>query len=157
MAALAVGKYFDVEDDKLIEAISTYQPENKRSQLMTTTKNKIYLDAYNANPTSMQNALESFAGIDMSPKVAILGDMLELGEDSSKEHLATAESLKTNNFDAVILIGPEFVEAGKDSGFNVFSDTAQANKYLSQNPLKDCFILLKGSRGIGLENLLDNL
>ena len=157
MAALAVGSYFDVEDEKLVEAISTYQPENKRSQLLETKTNKIYLDAYNANPTSMQNALESFAAIDMAPKVAILGDMLELGEESSKEHLATVESLKSYNFDPVILIGPEFVEAGKDSGFNVFSDTAQANRYLSQNPLKDCFILLKGSRGIGLENLLDNL
>ena len=124
---------------------------------METKLNKIYLDAYNANPTSMQNALESFVAIDIPRKVAILGDMLELGEDSFKEHLAIITLVKSYGFTEVILVGPEFVKAGMDSGIKAFQDTHFANEYLLDYPITNSFVLLKGSRGIGLEKLLDNL
>lgn len=156
MAALAIGSYFGVEDDVLITAISDYLPANKRSQFLETKENKIYLDAYNANPTSTQNALESFVTIDIPNKLIILGDMLELGEDSYKEHQQIITLLKTYQIET-ILVGPEFVKVNQDTNTEVFKDVIEANEYLKAKTLKNRFILLKGSRGIGLEKLLENL
>jgi UDP-N-acetylmuramoyl-tripeptide--D-alanyl-D-alanine ligase len=152
-AAWATGRYFGVEAAVAAKALSAYTPANKRSQFMETSANKIYLDAYNANPTSMENALNSFARISLPHKVAILGDMLELGDDSFEEHRKLMEKVKTYDFEKTIFVGPEFCKAN-DGGFECFENTDDAAAFLGNRKLTGNFILLKGSRGIGLEKLL---
>ena len=155
LAAIAIGSYFGINKDELKKAISSYQPSNKRSQLLETAKNKIYLDAYNANPTSMRNAIESFASINISPKIAIIGDMLELGNESKAEHLEIVNLLNSTDFENIIFVGPEFSSAAKDTKFPRFSNSQLASEYLSKINLQGKFILVKGSRGICLEKTLE--
>lgn len=152
-AAWATGRYFGVDAGVAAKALSDYKPANKRSQFMETAFNKIYLDAYNANPTSMENALKSFAEINLPHKVAILGDMLELGDESFDEHLDLMEKIKTYGFEETIFVGPEFCKAA-GNGFRCFENTGDTAAYLQNHKLSGKFILLKGSRGIGLEKLL---
>ncbi len=156
MAAIAIGSYFDVDKKSMLKALSNYSPSNKRSQFLDTGRNKIYLDAYNANPTSMRNALESFRDINIPGKVAVLGDMLELGKESPKEHAEIIEILKKLDIEDVILVGVEFSKVNNGE-FNAFVDTDEASRFLKEKAKKGKFILLKGSRGIGLEKLLPYL
>ena len=156
MAALAIGTYFGVNKKAMLKALAEYTPSNKRSQFMDTGHNKIYLDAYNANPTSMRNALESFRDINIPGKVAVLGDMLELGKESPKEHAEIIEILKKLDIEDVILVGVEFSKVNNGE-FNAFVDTDEASRFLKEKAIKGKFILLKGSRGIGLEKLLPYL
>ena len=156
MAAIAIGSYFDVDKKSMLKALSNYSPSNKRSQFLDTGRNKIYLDAYNANPTSMRNALESFRDINIPGKVAVLGDMLELGKESPKEHLEIIRLLKELDIEDVILVGAEFSKVNNGE-FNAFVDTDEASRFLKEKAKKGKFILLKGSRGIGLEKLLPYL
>jgi len=157
MAAIAVGADFGVAENDIIDALREYTPQNQRSQLMTTTKNKIVVDAYNANPTSMAAALDSFQMAEADEKLLILGDMLELGKESQIEHLGIVQKLKNMHFTNVILVGPEFVSAAEGSGFLSFDNNKQTLEYLKANPVKGKLILLKGSRGIALEVLLEVL
>ncbi len=155
LAAVAIGDYFGVDHNDIRQAIEEYSPNNSRSQLKTTAKNTLILDAYNANPTSMKAALESFAAYSSPlPKVAILGDMLELGHISEYEHqeiVRLAESLK---FEIVILIGPLFLKTNTSKPtFYKFKDNALAFEWMKENPLKNRLIFLKGSRGIKVEIL----
>ena len=157
MAAICLGEAFDIPKDEIINALREYTPQNQRSQLMTTAKNKIVVDAYNANPTSMAAALDSFKLAEADEKLLILGDMLELGKESQIEHMGIVQKLKEMGFKDVILVGPEFVNVAAGRGFNSFNDNQQALEYLKSNPVKGKLVLLKGSRGIALEVLLAEL
>mgnify|MGYP001053549422 FL=1 len=108
LAAVAIGRYFGVEDTKICHALSSYVPQNNRSQLVHTASNTLIVDAYNANPTSMMAALENFRQMEAAHKVAILGDMKELGEGSHEEHQKVVDFLKECGFERVMLVGPEF-------------------------------------------------
>jgi UDP-N-acetylmuramoyl-tripeptide--D-alanyl-D-alanine ligase len=155
--ALAVGSFFQVETDRMLQAIAAYKPANQRSQLVETSENKIYLDAYNANPTSMTHAIESFIAVNIPHRTFILGDMLEMGEESLKEHQTIVDLLHQNQEKNVLLVGAEFAEASIPEHFLHFTNTHEAKEYLHEHPIKSSFVLVKGSRGIGLEKLMDNL
>jgi len=157
MAAICVGEAFCIADEIIASALREYTPQNQRSQLMTTAKNKIVVDAYNANPTSMAAAIDSFELAKANDKLLILGDMLELGKESTIEHMEIVQKLKGLGFKNVILVGPEFLNAAKDSDFRCFEKNTEALAHLKDNPAEGKLILLKGSRGIALEILLEVL
>lgn len=154
LCAACVGNYFKVEDELINKALSGYTPSNNRSQLHHTTFNTLILDYYNANPSSMSLAIDNFAGMKATDKMVILGDMLELGDDSSQEHDAIVNLLKEKNIVNVILVGPLFMEAGKRSKALTFLNSDEASAYLELNPVKNTTILIKGSRGIKLEKVV---
>ncbi|HNR85227.1 MAG TPA: UDP-N-acetylmuramoyl-tripeptide--D-alanyl-D-alanine ligase [Taishania sp.] len=156
LAAISFGVLFDVEPAKINEAIGEYNPTNKRSQVVKTTKNTLILDCYNANPTSMRSALESFALIDNPSKFIIIGDMLELGEESKKEHQAIVELVKELNLQGIV-VGNEFSNSVLPTTLVNYTKTDDVKALLSQQPITDKLILLKGSRGIGLEVLEEYL
>jgi UDP-N-acetylmuramoyl-tripeptide--D-alanyl-D-alanine ligase len=157
LCAACVGNYFAIEDSKINEALREYSPSNNRSQLQKTAHNTLILDYYNANPSSMTLALENFASLKHPNKMVILGDMLELGEESGKEHSAIVDLLKQKNIDNALLVGPLFIEAGSNSNLKTFANSDDALNYLKVNPVKGTTILIKGSRGIKLEKVLDVL
>lgn len=154
LAAIAVGSHFGVTECDIIAAIEDYTPGNSRSQLMTTPHNTLIIDAYNANPTSMTAAIDSFAAIDAPHKLAILGDMLELGTHSAAEHRRIVDRLTQLGIDAM-LVGSEF--AGTQSPFNSFPNCQSLIDYLTTNPITAHTILLKGSNGIGLKAAVEYL
>jgi UDP-N-acetylmuramoyl-tripeptide--D-alanyl-D-alanine ligase len=157
LAAACIGHFFDVSDDQIKAGLENYVPSNNRSQVMQTKSNLLLLDAYNANPSSMNAAIENFAQMDQPDKMAILGDMLELGEDSAKEHDSIVNLLKSKNITNLILVGPFFKEAGQSINAKTFSNSDEVVDYLKQYPVKDSTILIKGSRGIKLEKVVDFL
>jgi len=152
-AAIAVGKYFKVSNENIKEALENYIPANNRSQIIDYKGNQVILDAYNANPTSMQAALESFSKIATNPKIVFLGDMFEVGNSSSEEHLKVIDLLSKLNFDKAILVGKHFYEHKNDT-FHFFETTAEAKKWLEQQEFKNYTILIKGSRGMKMESLI---
>jgi len=117
----------------------------------------VLLDAYNANPSSMKAAINSFIGVKASHKTVILGDMLELGDFSIAEHESVIDQLEEAKFDEVILVGPLFSSFKKATNRSHFESTLAAKKHLKENPIKGSTILIKRSRGIALEQLLDQL
>jgi UDP-N-acetylmuramoyl-tripeptide--D-alanyl-D-alanine ligase len=150
IAAACIGKYFKVDNDKIGKALENYTPTNNRSQVSVIESNTYIVDCYNANPTSMLSALESFVEITHDNKVAILGDMLELGHYSSDEHKKIVTYLLQHNIKA-LLVGPEF---GKNNNsFESFQSVDELIKS-GKHQLNDALILLKGSRGIQLEKIL---
>lgn len=157
-AALTVGKYFKVEDLAIKEALECYIPENNRSQLLTKGTNQIILDAYNANPSSMTVAIENFLQLDNANKIMILGDMFELGEESSKEH-KTIVSLLLNEKDIkCFFIGIYFSENQMNvNNFNFYETFEEFSNYLKEVKIDNSSILIKGSRGMALERTLDFL
>ncbi|MBC6611971.1 UDP-N-acetylmuramoyl-tripeptide--D-alanyl-D-alanine ligase [Hymenobacter sp. BT507] len=157
-AAAAVGAYFEVPTPDIAAALAAYAPTNNRSQLVKTTRNEVVLDAYNANPSSMAAALRSFAArpTPASGKVVILGDMFELGEESEAEHRALGELLAGLQIDTVVVVGHEMRHAASaNSQAHYFATKAEAADWLQQQPLQHQLILIKGSRGMGLETLLE--
>ena len=159
LAALAVGAYFGVKKEDAIAAIEAYCPSNQRSQLVRTERNTLIVDAYNANPSSMRAALENFAAMQADSKLALLGDMRELGAESLAEHVKIVRMLKDLGIPAM-LVGEEFGKAVADTGlsqFICFADSASLASYLHANPISSCAVLVKGSRGIKMENVLDTL
>lgn len=152
-AATCVGLYFGVTLEDAAKAIENYVPRNNRSMLQKTRDNHIIVDAYNANPTSMRAAIENFVQMDMprTEQVLILGDMLELGIESQTLHQEIANLIVENGFEQVYLVGQEFA-ATKHPYFS-FPNTESLRNYLSEHPLKNKLILLKGSHGIHLECL----
>jgi len=157
-AASCVGKYFEVPLEAINAAISAYTPANNRSQVVQKGSNTILLDAYNANPSSMQAAVSNFAQAPAARKVIILGDMFELGADSAEEHQKLADLAASFNFDQVILCGQEMqVAAEKHPEFIFFADKAALQNWLRENPPQNTQLLIKGSRGMGLESLLEVL
>jgi len=156
MASICIGSYFGVNATAMKEAISSYKPANNRGQVIIKGSNTIFLDAYNANPTSMQAAIEQFMMQEAGKKVFILGDMLELGDFSYEEHHKVISALQALDVQ-IILVGKEFSKAVKGNQDSCFSNTDEASAWLVKNPIRDAHILVKGSRGIALEKLLDYL
>jgi UDP-N-acetylmuramoyl-tripeptide--D-alanyl-D-alanine ligase len=155
MTAIALGIYFKVPAEKIKVALETYVPANNRSQLLQRGSNTIFLDAYNANPSSMRPALESLRAMPGVQKVAILGDMLELGGESLKEHEAVLHFAARQKPDVLVLVGPEFGRTHfKKFGALHFSDTASAKKWFDLQQFENSLILIKGSRGMRLEEIV---
>lgn len=154
LAACEIGHYFGVSLEKTKEAIESYTPSNNRSQLLETNRNTIVLDAYNANPSSMTEAIKAFQKVNHKKKLLILGDMLELGENSLVEHQSIIDELSQDN-QKVILVGQEFNKC--QHNFVHFFNSEDALVWIEENQIEDMFILLKGSRGIKLEVLKDAL
>ena len=150
LAACEIGSYFGVTLENIKDAIKSYIPSNNRSQLFKTRRNTIILDAYNANPSSMSEAIKAVQKLNHKKKLFILGDMLELGENSLVEHQSIIDELSENNQE-VILIGNEFNKC--QHNFIHFFNSEDALGWIEENPIEDMFILLKGSRGIKLEIL----
>ncbi|MBN2276033.1 MAG: UDP-N-acetylmuramoyl-tripeptide--D-alanyl-D-alanine ligase [Bacteroidales bacterium] len=157
LAAYVVGKYFGITAQKIGKAIEAYTPANNRSQYIRTARHEIILDAYNANPTSMIQALENFFAIKRTDSLIILGEMLELGESSSREHQAVIERLKKEPVKHVICVGQNFKTPAKSAGYNWYPDVGSLQSDLERSPLKASFILIKGSRGNKLEKLMEVL
>lgn len=155
MAAYTVGRYFGVDINSIIAAIEKYVPSNNRSQLIKTQNNTVIMDAYNANPSSMELALKNFADLNAAQKVAILGEMLELGDYSYEEHKRIVELAKQFQFSKVVLVGDGFRHFKDD--FQQFSSTKDFLDFLKANPITNSTILVKGSRGVKLEALLNYL
>ena len=157
-AAIAIGKYFKIEDEKIKEAIESYIPSNNRSQLLKKGKNEIILDAYNANPSSMQAAIENFIQLQQTPKTLILGDMFELGNESKVEHERIISLLKNKENLNCLFVGKEFY-ANKIENKNIhfFESYENFKTYFKDNLPKNEVILIKGSRGMALERTLELL
>ncbi len=154
-AAITIGEHFKVSKSKIKEAIESYVPQNNRSQIIETKNNKIILDAYNANPSSMKVALENFSSIEGESKVVILGDMFELGDESFIEHQAIANLVSTLAFSKMIFVGENF--KGIKSNDLQFKTYLELEDYIKKNPLENQSILIKGSRGMRLERILDQI
>lgn len=157
MAAICIGNYFGVEEEGIKEAIENYFPLNNRSQIIETKKNTVIMDAYNANPTSMDASIQNFMQINAGSRFAVIGDMLELGGDADKEHEKILNLLNNADFDNVILVGNVFSSLNQSEKFQTFKNSDEALIYLKKiNPSGHHF-LIKGSRGIGLEKILEAL
>lgn len=155
LAAAAVGTYFGLTPQEIRSGLENYEPSNKRSQLVATSSNMLVLDTYNANPTSMRAALDNFKVLDVPHKLLILGDMRELGLESQKEHEALIGYLQQLGFTEVILVGAEFNSLPHP--FVGVPDTKALHEWLLAHPVQDHYILVKGSRGIALENGIASL
>ncbi|WP_445757627.1 UDP-N-acetylmuramoyl-tripeptide--D-alanyl-D-alanine ligase [Polaribacter sp.] len=155
VAAITLGLHFGVPIAAISKAIEGYVPQNNRSQIVKTAYNTLILDAYNANPSSMKVALESFAMLNESQKVIILGDMFELGGDSAHEHQAIADLATSLNFETLFLVGKNFHKVSINHA--TFSDFESLQAQLTKQPLHQKTILIKGSRGMKLERLLEFL
>ncbi len=157
-AALTIGKYFEVEDLAIKEALESYVPENNRSQLLSKGSNQIILDAYNANPSSMAVAIENFLRLDNANKILILGDMFELGDESNQEHRAIVNFLINENEIMCFFIGKEFFGNRTDrNNFHFFESFEEFSNYLKEIKINNSSILIKGSRGMALERTLNFL
>ncbi len=154
LAAICIGIYFDITQSGIKKAIETYQPDNSRSQVLKTASNTIVLDAYNANPTSLEAAIRNFSEMQSDHKILIIGDMLELGMHSKSEHTRILEIIEESNFQTILLVGPEFSAVCKHPQWHCFPDSEMAREWILKNPIHNAFILVKGSRGIQLEKVL---
>ncbi|MFO0495559.1 MAG: UDP-N-acetylmuramoyl-tripeptide--D-alanyl-D-alanine ligase [Flavobacteriia bacterium] len=152
LAAVTFGILFKVPYSKINSGIADYEPDNNRSQVKKTDKNTLILDCYNANPTSMKSALESFAMIDHSSKYFIIGDMLELGTETENEHLNIGRLLENLGIYGYT-VGEEFMKVQSENFIGQFMNLEEATKFFRQQSFSESLIILKGSRGIGLENL----
>jgi len=159
-AALAVGLHFGVTLDEAVKAVEGYIPKNNRSQMEKTERNILIQDAYNANPTSMAAALDNLVQVISEVKVAMLGDMRELGEESLPEHKKVLAQVLSMGLDLVCLVGEEFGKALGDlkkDGVYWFPDSEELARWLKDNPVSGATILVKGSRGIQMEKVLPEL
>jgi UDP-N-acetylmuramoyl-tripeptide--D-alanyl-D-alanine ligase len=158
LAAVAIGTHLGVLADDMQTAIETYLPANKRSQIIKQGSNTIILDAYNANPSSMQAALHTLATLDAPYKVAILGDMLEMGTHSLTEHQQIIAQLHQFGFNQVVLVGSEFAKAdAPNSPFLHFATATDAQQWYAQQLFNHTYVLLKASRGIALEKVIETM
>ncbi len=158
LVAISLGVYFDVPTSDIVRAINLYKPNNSRSQLVEGGKNKLIVDAYNANPTSMAKAIENFSlhKVDM-PQYLILGAMKELGEASAKAHQEIYQLVLDKKFDLgkVYLCGKEWEEALGNDLLHCFEDVEALKVYLLAHSIENAFILVKGSNSIKLNNIID--
>ena len=153
LAAVAIGVYFDVNEQDINDAIRSYSPDNNRSQLIETGKNTLIMDAYNANPTSLEAALLNFAAMEKVNKVVIIGKMMELGPTTLEQHAKIGNLAVTSGFDQVYLIGENYQISGVQGATQLFNNTEEAINWFSMHPLIDSTILIKGSRANQLEKL----
>jgi UDP-N-acetylmuramoyl-tripeptide--D-alanyl-D-alanine ligase len=157
LAAITIGCYFNIEKHLIKEALENYAPANNRSQIVKSKLNTIILDAYNANPSSLEASIKNFAEIDADNKMLIIGDMLELGEYSKVEHLNILNIIESLCFKKVILVGPQFSSVCNNKDWLCFENSIEAKDWFISNPIKESYILIKGSRGIKMEIILDSL
>lgn len=153
LASVAIGKYFKVSDPQIVSAIEFYEPANSRSQFMKKGSNEIILDAYNANPSSMKAAIENFAGLEGQNKILALGAMAELGENSQQEHMDIISEIKKHPWKEVILVGGDFLKT--NSPYRKFQTSAEAGEWFRHEKIKDARLLIKGSRSIQMEKILE--
>ncbi len=157
LAAACIGEHFGVESEKIVEAIESFEPSNNRSQILKTTSNLLIMDAYNANPSSMEAAITTFSLTSYENKVVILGDMRELGEETDSEHLRLLEFVAGKKFSEVYLVGPVFTRLNTHRENHCFDDSDLAAIWFTHHPIEGCTILIKGSRGIRLETVMEKL
>ena len=151
-AAISIGEYYGITESNIIAAIEGYHPTNNRSQLIKKMSNTLLLDAYNANPTSTLVALDNFNSIKYSSKIAILGDMFELGDYAFDEHQKIVTYCKTLDIHRCIFVGKEFFKTNASEKYENFE---KLKTEITKSPLKNSYILIKGSRGMSLERLLE--
>jgi UDP-N-acetylmuramoyl-tripeptide--D-alanyl-D-alanine ligase len=154
-AAIAIGLHFGVPEAEIHGAIAAYQPDNNRSQRIEKGTNTILLDAYNANPTSMAAAIENFGALPAARKVVVLGDMLELGDATEAEHRALGELVAQQGFDMVLLAGKHIAHALEHlPRAYYFPDKFSLHNWIMDHPQQHTHFLIKGSRGMSLETLV---
>lgn len=156
LAAAAVGTYFGVDEQAVNDALISYNPNNNRSQMVETGKNLLIMDAYNANPSSMEAALQNFTEMNKSHKVLILGKMMELGDTWESEHRRIAQLANESGAEKIFFVGDLYQKAGINSCTQMFTEVSEAQNYFKENPLTGCTILIKGSRSNRLEVLKDS-
>ena len=152
LAGVTVGKFFEVPENKIRSAIENYVPSNSRSQLIEKDSNKIILDAYNANPSSMKLAIENFAKKKSENKILMLGAMAELGKDSLQEHQQIIDLIKKYSWKAVALVGGDFLKLSHP--FLSFENSLQAKAWFVKQHFGNSYILVKGSRSVEMEKVL---
>ena len=152
LAAITIGQYFKVPMSKIKAAIEDYTPTNSRSQLMHWHNNQIILDAYNANPSSMQLAIENFAKLASTQKIMCLGGMKELGEDSLLEHQTLIHYMQKFVWEQVVLVGGDFKNC--QHNYLYFENAKEAGEWLKAQNYSQKHILIKGSRGIQMEQMI---
>jgi UDP-N-acetylmuramoyl-tripeptide--D-alanyl-D-alanine ligase len=152
LAAITIGQYFKVPNEKIKAAIENYIPTNSRSQLVKWQNNEVILDAYNANPSSMKLAVENFAKLNKANKVVCIGGMRELGVDTLMEHQMLIDQLKQNNWSEVVLVGAEFKNC--NHSYHYFDTVQEAKAWFDSKQFSGYSILIKGSRGIQMEKLI---
>lgn len=157
MAAIAVGTYFNVEENDIINALENYIPSNNRSQFIKSEKNEIVMDAYNANPSSMYHSISNFKKIASENSLLILGDMKELGNESENEHRDIINLLKELGFEKVILVGEEFKKVSGNTNYKNFNNVDELISYIRHNDIAGKKILIKGSNSTSLEKLANVL
>lgn len=156
LAAAAFGVHFKVPNKKISAALEEYTPTNNRSQVFKSGKNTLILDCYNANPTSMKSALDSFQMISAENKLFIIGDMRELGTESEAEHQKIIDLVEKHNLRGYT-VGEEFGNATSENILEHFQTVEDALEHIKMKPITDALLLLKGSRGIQLEKLIETL
>ena len=155
--AVAIGQHFSVTTADIKTAIENYTPDNNRSEIITKGTTKIILDAYNANPTSMLAALQNLKQLDAKKKILFLGDMFELGNEAEKEHQAIAGFAEANFDQNIILVGENFFKTNTSESTKKFSTYNDLKPELKDLDIEDSTILIKGSRGMALERILDEI
>ena len=155
LVAVAVGKYFNVPDQVIKASIEAYAPSNSRSQLIQKGSNQIILDAYNANPSSMKSAIENFAHLKGYDKILMLGAMAELGKDSLQEHQSLIQLIKEFTWKQVVLVGGDFLKISHP--YLSFPDAALAGDWYRQQHFKNTQFLIKGSRSMQMEKIVDEI
>ncbi len=153
LAAVAIGKYFKIEDNKIKIAIENYRPSNSRSQLIKIGSNTVILDAYNANPGSMKAAIENFANLKGASKILLLGSMMELGNESKKEHEDLISLVNQFKWKKVVLVGKNFNELNHN--YISYENASQAKDWLNEQHFENTMMLIKGSRSIQMEKVLE--
>lgn len=156
-AAICVGKHFGISKEQIKEALEAYTPSNNRSQVMNTKRNRIIMDAYNANPVSMRAAITNFKNICKDKSMLIIGKMGEIGETSEQEHQEIIKLIESLHFDKVLLVGEEMVKAAQGHGYPTFNDINELKQYLTENPVSGYDILVKGSHSVQLEKTAEFL
>lgn len=154
LAAVTVGKFFEVPENKIKSAIENYTPSNSRSQLIEKGSNKIILDAYNANPSSMKVAIENFAKKNIENKIMMLGAMAELGKESLQEHEAIIDLIKKYSWKEVVLVGGDFLKL--PHSFHSFENSLKAKEWFNQQHFQNSYILVKGSRSMQMEKVVED-
>ncbi len=154
LCAVAIGKFFKVPDENILSAIENYVPSNSRSQMIEKGSNHIILDAYNANPSSMKAAIENFAKINATDKVLMIGAMMELGEESITEHESIIHLLQQYNWTRVVLVGGDYAKIAHQYIF--FENSDKARDWFEQQQFKNSYILIKGSRSMKMEKVLED-
>ena len=153
LAAVAIGRYFKVSDKAIKNAIATYQPRNNRSETMEWGSNTVFLDGYNANPSSVLAIVRDFQNHPVDNKILVLGDMYELGDYALAEHEKILQFIEDYPYQLVLLIGDYYAQCNHRSHFKYFKNSVQAKKWIKQQAFENCYFLAKASRGIQVETI----